>query len=135
MKRKILFAILIGLLFITIMSGCKRNEDSENSEHKTFLHEESSYGRYWVSAYCPDGYGNLGGDTKIEFSVYDEENRSARTRFTFSVYTSCEKPDEDNYSIEWYEDYVIISVIDDAGGPNTTDKKVIRVYWEDLYTK
>ncbi len=127
-RRRIYSAILVLLLTVALI-GCAGSEDSE---HGTILHEESPHGKYWVSAYCPEGYGNLGGDAEIEFSVYNEENKASRTRFTFSVYTGCKKPDENNYSIEWKEDYVIISVTDDAGGPNTTDRKVVRVYWEDL---
>ncbi len=129
MKKIIYIIAIIEVIIITAMAGCAGSEDSE---YETFLHEESSYGRYWVSAYCPNGYGNLGGDAEIEFTVYDGENKNAETRFSFDVYTGCEKPDENNYSIEWYEDYVIITVFDTMGGPNIFEKKVVRVYWEDL---
>lgn len=129
MIRKRIYSVVLVLMLMMALIGCA---DSEDSEYGTVLHEESPYGRYWVSAYCPEGYGNLGGDAEIEFTVYDDENKSTETRFSFDVYTGCQKPDEANYDIQWYEDYVIISVIDDAGGRNTTDRKTVRVYWEDL---
>ena len=129
MVRKRIYSVILVLLLMIALIGCA---DSEDSEYGTVLHEESPHGRYWVSAYCPEGYGNLGGDAEIEFTVYDDENKSTETRFSFDVYTGCKKPDENNYSIEWKEDYVIITVSDDPGGPNVYEEKVVRVYWEDL---
>lgn len=72
MVRKRIYGVILVLLLMMALIGCA---DSEDSEYGTVLHEESPHGRYWVSAYCPEGYGNLGGDAEIEFTVYDDEKK------------------------------------------------------------
>ncbi len=49
--------------------------------------------------------------------------------FELFVETDGKKPDEDNYELEWHDDYLKLTIIDYA---TNNRRETFRLYWEDL---
>ncbi len=104
---------------------------SENV-HYNWFSEYSPDGKYYIGAVCSNGFNWLGGDTDVDFNVYEETPQKRRLcRFSASVYTSNEAPDSNNYKIEWNNGYAILYTFDDPNGPKEVRNEIFRFYWED----
>lgn len=88
--------------------------------------EESPYGKYAIHATFPDGISNFG-STEVQFSLYDKNEKKYKISVLLLIDNNGKRPDQNNYKLKWYEDYVRISVIHYNGTCNS-----VRLYFDDL---
>ena len=96
-----------------------------------WFQEDSPYGRYSLTAFFPDEI-SIFGPTDVHFLVFDHEEQIKFIKVELFVYDHGKSSGDDNYKLEWHEDYVEITVIHHGGGDKYDGKSnSARIYWED----
>lgn len=124
MKKHIAIIIIQSIIMIFLIVVLF-SEHRIGSDHNWF-DEPSPNGKYIIHATFPEGISNFG-STEAQFALYDKERKKYFSVVLLMVDNNGKKPDNDNYKLDWYEDFVIITVIHHNGNSNS-----IRIYWEDF---
>ena len=120
-KYKIIIIIETIILLIILLISLPINKHISLS---MWFGQSSSDEKYTLVADIPDKY-QYSETTIVYLTIYDE-NSNFDTR-KFFVRNNYEILNENNYELEWYDDYVKLTIINYGGF-----KCIYRIYWEDL---
>ena len=120
-KYKIIIIIETIILLIILLISLTINKHISLS---MWFRQSSSDEKYTLVADIPDKY-QYSETTIVYLTIYDE-NSNFDTR-KFFVRNNYEILNENNYELEWYDDYVKLTIINYDGF-----KCIYRIYWEDL---
>ena len=112
----IIILLLIPVCYIHL------NEYKCMSDFRWFR-ETSPDNKYTIIADCEC---NNSKRAKINFTIYNNHKTYC---FDLFVKTNGKKPNEDNYELEWHDDYLKLTIINYA---TNNKKEIFRLYWEDL---
>ena len=120
-KYKIIIIIETIILLIILLISLPINKHISLS---MWFGQSSPDEKYTLVADIPDKY-QYSETTIVYLTIYDE-NSNFDTR-KFFVRNNYEILNENNYELEWYDDYVKLTIINYDGF-----KCIYRIYWEDL---
>lgn len=127
-KYKIIIFILILLLIF--FGGYFIIHFESNYWLKRWFREVSPDNKYIIvgnkkgdSFPFPGGYSEI--EISVKFADKSKDNHKG-FHFTTSIRNGAVMPDEDDYDIEWKDDYALLTLYNDDG----TNQK-FRFYWED----
>ena len=120
-KYKIIIIIETIILLIILLISLPINKHISLS---MWFGQSSPDEKYTLVADIPDKY-QYSETTIVYLTIYDE-NSNFDTR-KFFVRNNYEILNENNYELEWYDDYVKLTIINYGGF-----KCIYRIYWEDL---
>ena len=118
--------IIIVQTVLILFLGCILISEHCISFEPNWFDEESPYDKYAIHATFPDGISNFG-SPEVQFSLYDKDEKKYKISVLLLIDNNGKRPDQNNYKLEWHENYVKISVIHYNGAYNS-----VRFYFDDL---
>lgn len=121
--KKYKIIIIIETIIIVLFSYIFIAEHNIKPNSDWFV-EKSPNGKHKIYAFIPENHKHSE-TTTAHFMIFDE-NYDFDTQ-NFIVRNNYETLDENNYEVEWYDDYAKLTIINYGGF-----KTVYRIYYEDL---
>ncbi|MDE6729483.1 MAG: hypothetical protein K2J71_01745 [Oscillospiraceae bacterium] len=124
--RKYKIIILIETIII-ILSGCIFVTEQTVKPNSRWISEKAPDKKHEIVACIPEDHAYSETTTAL-FMIYDE-NHDFDTR-SFLVRNNHKILNENNYELEWHDDYVKLTIINYDDFKRT--RCIYRIYWEDL---